>query len=141
MLNIQTNTQPSSYATAHENCRYYLTYSGVQLPLNLVNELEPTAISNRNTYFLAHFDGAGRVVLCQKVVYGEIEMAHRYPLQSQVNDIFCALLDTSDSTREQSPQRRPYGHFPSDAQLYIDKSNGVRRITILVCIYSLLRMT
>lgn len=78
MLNIQTNTQPSSHPTAHENCRYYLTYSGVQLPLNLVNELEPTVISNRNTYFLAHFDGAGRFMLCQKVVYGEIEMEHRY---------------------------------------------------------------
>lgn len=78
MPDIQTDTSPNHPPIAPENCRYYLTYSGIQLPLNLVNELEPTAISNRNTYFLAHFDDEDRILLCQKVVYGEIELEHRY---------------------------------------------------------------
>lgn len=59
-------------------CRHYLTYSGVRLPLQLVNPLEPAEIANRNTFFRAWFDEHGRLVLCQKVVYGEVELQHRY---------------------------------------------------------------
>lgn len=59
-------------------CRHYVTYSGVRLPLKLVNPLEQADIANRNTYFRAWFDERGRMVLCQKVVYGEVELQHRY---------------------------------------------------------------
>ncbi len=58
--------------------RYFLSYSGVKLPLKLVNELVESDTDNRNTYFRAAYDEQARMVLCQKVVYGELEMEHRY---------------------------------------------------------------
>jgi hypothetical protein len=58
--------------------RYFATYSGVKLPLNLVSPLEEAALANRNTYIRAAYDEAGRMVTCEKFVYGEVEMAHRY---------------------------------------------------------------
>ena len=62
----------------HRECRHYVTYSGVKLPLRLVNPLEKAAITNRNTYLRAYFDDLDRMVMCQKVVYGEVEFEHRY---------------------------------------------------------------
>jgi hypothetical protein len=59
-------------------CRYFLTYSGVKLPLNMLTPLEDTDIANRNTYFRTYYDDQDRMVLCQKVVYGEVELEHRY---------------------------------------------------------------
>jgi hypothetical protein len=59
-------------------CRYFLTYSGVKLPFNLLNELESSQIENRITFFRGYFDEQGRLAGLQKMVYGEIEMEHRY---------------------------------------------------------------
>ena len=59
-------------------CRYFLTYTGVKLPLTLLNELEPDQLENRITFFRGLYDGQGRLAGIQKMVYGEIEMAHRY---------------------------------------------------------------
>ena len=61
-----------------ETPRYFLTYRGVALPLALAEELGPEALGNRGTYFRAHYDGAGRLVQCEKVVYGEVELSHSY---------------------------------------------------------------
>jgi hypothetical protein len=58
--------------------RFFLSYSGVKLPLKLVNPLPAEALSNRNTFIRAAFDQAGRLLAVEKVVYGEVEMAHRY---------------------------------------------------------------
>lgn len=60
------------------HCRYFLTYTGVKLPLKLMTELEPTQLENRNTYFRGYFDEQDRLVGLQKLVYGEVEMEHRY---------------------------------------------------------------
>ncbi|CAI8730103.1 protein of unknown function [Methylococcus capsulatus] len=59
-------------------CRFFLTYSGVNLPLKLMTELEPEQIGHRNTYFQGYFDEQDRLVGLQKMVYGEVEMEHRY---------------------------------------------------------------
>lgn len=56
--------------------RCFVSYSGIDLPLNLVNPLDST--ENRITFFRASYDEAARMVLCEKVVYGEIEFTHRY---------------------------------------------------------------
>jgi len=61
-----------------EKCRYFLSYTGVKLPLKLLNPLEEADIVNRNTYFRAYYDDQERMIVCQKVVYGEIELEHRY---------------------------------------------------------------
>jgi hypothetical protein len=59
-------------------CRFFLSYSGVKLPLTLVSELEPDQVENRNTFFRGYFDGRERLIGLQKMVYGEIELEHRY---------------------------------------------------------------
>lgn len=59
-------------------CRYFVTYSGVKLPLKLSQPLEASALSHRNTYFRAWFDANERMTGLQKLVYGEIELEHRY---------------------------------------------------------------
>lgn len=61
-----------------EGCRYFVTYSGVKLPLKLCQPLEAAALSNRNTFFQAWFDAQERMTRFQKMVYGEVEMEHRY---------------------------------------------------------------
>ncbi len=59
-------------------CRHFTSYSGIALPLKLVNELDEASRDNRNTYFRGYYDDGGRLHLCEKVVYGEIELTHRY---------------------------------------------------------------
>ena len=58
--------------------RYFTSYSGVRLPLNLVGELAADDMHNRNTYFRGEFDGTGLLTHCDKVVYGEVEVSHNY---------------------------------------------------------------
>jgi hypothetical protein len=58
--------------------RYFLSYSGVKLPLNLVSPIAETELENRNTYFCATYDDAGRILTCEKIVYGEVELRHDY---------------------------------------------------------------
>jgi hypothetical protein len=58
--------------------RYFVSYSGVKLPLKLVNEISEAGLINRNTYYRGCFDAQDRMLLCQKVVYGEVESEHRY---------------------------------------------------------------
>ena len=56
--------------------RYFISYSGIKLPLNLVNQLDST--DNRNTYYRAQYDENERLLICEKVVYGEVELTHQY---------------------------------------------------------------
>lgn len=58
--------------------RYFTSYSGVHLPLKLVGELPETSMRNRNTFYQGEFDAQGRLVRCEKRVYGEIEVCHEY---------------------------------------------------------------
>jgi hypothetical protein len=57
--------------------RHFLTYTGVKLPFNLVTPLAPAEVENRNTYFKGWFAG-DRLLGFDKMVYGEVELAHRY---------------------------------------------------------------
>lgn len=59
-------------------CRYFVTYSGVKLPLKLSQPLDEAALSNRNTFFRAYFDNQEHMTGLQKLVYGEVELEHRY---------------------------------------------------------------
>lgn len=70
----------------------FVSYTGMSLPLNLVNPLETT--ENRMTYYRAHYDAADRMVLCEKVVYGEIELSHRYQYSPE------GVLQTAEITDE-----------------------------------------
>jgi Family of unknown function (DUF6156) len=73
--------QPRERADMNANAngpRYFLSYSGVSLPLRLVSPLAANELQNRNTYFRAVYDEADRLVSCEKLVYGEIELTHLY---------------------------------------------------------------
>lgn len=61
-----------------QECRFFVSYSGVKLPFNLVNAIAAEALSNRNTFIRAYFDQAGMLSGFDKVVYGEVELSHRY---------------------------------------------------------------
>ena len=59
-------------------CRNFVAYSGVKLPLKLVNQLDESDMGHRNTYFRGYYDDLDRLLVCQKIVYGEIEFEHHY---------------------------------------------------------------
>jgi hypothetical protein len=61
-----------------DGIRYFLTYRGVGLPLQLSGELSTESVGNRGTYFRAHYDVRGRLMRCEKFVYGEVELEHVY---------------------------------------------------------------
>ena len=50
----------------------------VKLPFRLVNELQPSEVENRNTFFRGHFDEQDRLIGFEKLAYSEIELSHRY---------------------------------------------------------------
>jgi len=62
--------------------KYFLSYSGVKLPLNMVSPIAADALENRNTYFRAGYDAGGRMISCEKIVYGEVELRHDYDYRS-----------------------------------------------------------
>lgn len=79
MTGADGKSKPSPSANAPGNYDdYFLSYSGLSMPLKLVGQLELGEIENRNTFFGARVNSAGQTTDIQKVVYGEIEMAHRY---------------------------------------------------------------
>lgn len=61
-----------------ETIRYFLATNGVKLPLKLVNEIEPDALTNRNTFIRASYDGEGKLLRFDKMVYGDVELTHIY---------------------------------------------------------------
>ena len=58
--------------------RYFVTYSGVDLPFRLVGPIDDGQVVNRNTYIRAWFDAEERLAGFDKLVYGEVELSHRY---------------------------------------------------------------
>lgn len=77
--------------------RYFLTYSGIKLPLRLMSPLEQGEIENRNTYFGANFDAQDRLVLVHKVVYGTVELEHKYTYYPNGALGRAEILDANDS--------------------------------------------
>lgn len=75
---LQSDNFSSAMNETASTTRYFTSYSGVRLPLNLVGELSADDMRNRNTFFRGHFATDGRLLCCEKVVYGEIEVCHHY---------------------------------------------------------------
>ena len=86
--------------------RYFVSYSGIKLPLRLVNEISADGLHTRNTYYCGHFDAADRLVCCQKIVYDEIESEHVYSYHAN-GALKLAQITEDDETREL--------HFAEDA--------------------------
>lgn len=66
-----------------DNSRYFVSYTGVKLPLRLINPIEIADLTNRNTFIRASFDAQERLVSFEKMVYGEVEMWHRYEYDAE----------------------------------------------------------
>lgn len=75
--------------------RYFLSYTGIGLPLKLTGELQASDLRNRNTWFEAHHDAQGRVQAIVKQVYGEVEMRHDYAYDTQ-GRLLSATVQTGD---------------------------------------------
>ena len=75
--------------------RYFTTYTGTGLPLKLLNELDQDSLDNRITYFVGYFDAHDRLMLIEKIVYGEIEFSHQYEYQPD-NTLSKAVLIEED---------------------------------------------
>ncbi|NPU15704.1 hypothetical protein HL667_33150 [Bradyrhizobium sp. 83012] len=61
-----------------DTVQFFVSYTGVKLPLRLVTAIAPEQLSNRNTFIRGRFNAAGALTGFEKVVYGEIELTHRY---------------------------------------------------------------
>ncbi len=72
--------------------RFFLTYTGVRLPFNLVTPLAPAEVENRNTYFKGWFAG-DRLLGFDKMVYGEVELAHRYTYRNDGSLAQAEIID------------------------------------------------
>lgn len=77
-------------------CRYFTSYTGVSLPLKLIDELDAPAIRQRISYFTGYYDDAQRLRIIEKVVYGEIEFSHHYEYD-QHDQLHKAILIEADS--------------------------------------------
>lgn len=63
---------------SEQECRFFVSYSGIKLPFNLVNAIAMEDLTNRNTFIRAYYDKNGLLTGFDKVVYGEVELSHRY---------------------------------------------------------------
>ncbi|WP_457798610.1 DUF6156 family protein [Methylocystis sp. S23] len=79
--------------------KYFLTYSGVRMPLKLVEPLKAAELGNRNTYFRVTYDSAGRLATCEKMVYGEVELSHRYAYRDD-GSLAHARIELGDEVTE-----------------------------------------
>jgi len=80
--------------------RYYLTYSGVRLPLNMTRPLEPEEIENRNTWFGVQLDEQQRPILIHKHVYGAVELEHAYSYHSNGQLSEAKITDHNDDDND-----------------------------------------
>ena len=79
--------------------RHFVSYSGIKLPLNLVNEITQEQLHNRNTFFRGSYDTDGKMLLCQKIVYGEVDLQHEYTYDQQ-GRLIQARITEGDEERE-----------------------------------------
>lgn len=63
-------------------CRHFVSYSGVKLPLKLIAPLDGESLDKRITFFRAYYNTQEQLVTVEKVVYGEIEFEHHYEYHS-----------------------------------------------------------
>ena len=75
--------------------RYFLTYRGTRLPLQLTGELPVEALGHRNTYFRAQYDAEDRMLRCEKRVSGEVELSHQYEYDA-AGRLRCAVITVAD---------------------------------------------
>jgi hypothetical protein len=58
--------------------RYFVSYTGIKLPVRMVNPLEEKDLSNRNTFIIAYYDKDDQMIGFEKMVYSAVELSHYY---------------------------------------------------------------
>jgi hypothetical protein len=59
-------------------CRHFVSYTGVALPLKLITPLDDESMDRRITYIRGYFNDQDQLMGLEKVVYGEVEFEHHY---------------------------------------------------------------
>lgn len=90
----------STHVENREISRFFVTYTGVKLPFKLVNELQPSEVENRNTYFRGYFDAQDRLTGFDKLAYGETELSHRYTYHANGKLELAQIIDIDGEITE-----------------------------------------
>lgn len=80
-------------------CRHFISYNGINLPLNLVTPLDEESLDGRITYFRGYYDDADKLMMVEKVVYGEIEFEHRYQYHDDGRLKIVELIEDDEDPR------------------------------------------
>ena len=80
-------------------CRYYVSYTGISLPLKLITPLENESLDRRITYFCGYYNDQEQLMVVEKVVYGEIEFEHRYQYHSNGRLKSAELIEADEAPR------------------------------------------
>ena len=84
--------------TNQQQTKYFTSYSGVSLPLNLVNEITDD-VTRRITYFTAYYDDKNKLQRIEKVVYGEIEFTHEYSYDENGKITQAIIIEQDEESR------------------------------------------
>lgn len=80
-------------------CRHFVSYTGVKLPLKLITPLEGESVDKRITYFRGYYNEQEQLLRVEKVVYGEIEFEHRYDYYPDGRLKSAELLEVDEAPR------------------------------------------
>ncbi|MCJ2186273.1 DUF6156 family protein [Novosphingobium beihaiensis] len=100
---------PAGCAAAARAFRYFVTYSGVDLPFRLTGPIGEDQVANRNTFIRAWYDRDERLAGFDKLVYGEVELSHRYDYGGD-GRLVRALITMSD----EEPVELTFEDVPSE---------------------------
>ena len=87
--------------------RYFVSYTGVKLPLRLINELDARSLDQRITYFTGYYNNKNQLMIIEKVVYGEIEFSHHYEYDENGKLIKAIMVEDDEQPR--TPMIEPTG--------------------------------
>ncbi|WP_067731964.1 DUF6156 family protein [Novosphingobium naphthalenivorans] len=89
--------------------RYFVTYSGVDLPFRLVGPIDEAQVANRNTFIRAWFNDSERLAGFDKLVYGEVELSHRYDYRADGTLLRALVTMIDEETVELTFEDAPSG--------------------------------
>jgi len=80
-------------------CRHFVSYTGVKLPLKLITPLDAESVDKRITYFRGYYNQQDQLIAVEKVVYGEIEFEHHYQYHADGRLQSAELRETDEAPR------------------------------------------
>ncbi len=80
-------------------CRHFVTYTGVTLPLRLITPLEGEGLDRRLTYFRGYYNAQEQLVVVEKIVYSEVEFEHHYEYHDDGRLKSAKMIEADDAPR------------------------------------------